>query len=47
MFYFEGELYKALNSVSEDELKVIVNFVNTNTDDIIETGDLSKKNNKK
>lgn len=38
-FYITGNLYQALNAVPEDELKTVVNFVNKDTGEVIESGD--------
>lgn len=40
-FYIEGNIYQALNAVPEDQLRTIVNFVNKDTGEIIESGDSS------
>lgn len=40
-FYIEGNNYQALNAVPEDQLKTIVNFVNKDTGEVIESGDSS------
>lgn len=41
-FYIEGNIYQALNAVPEDQLRTIVNFVNKDTGEIIESGDSSE-----
>ncbi len=41
-FYFEGNMYQALNAVSEDQIKTIVNFKNKDSGEIIESGDSSQ-----
>lgn len=38
-FYIEGNMYQTLNAVPEAELKTIVNFINKDTGEIIESGD--------
>lgn len=42
--YIAGNIYQALNTVPEDQIKTIVNFVNKDTGEIIETGDSSEMN---
>ena len=42
--YIAGNVYQALNAVPENQIKTIVNFVNKDTGEIIETGDSSKMN---
>lgn len=42
--YIAGNVYQALNAVLENQIKTIVNFVNKDTGEIIETGDSSKMN---
>lgn len=44
-FYFSGMMYQAFNAVPEDEVKVIVNFVDKNTGEIIKSGDSSNLSN--
>lgn len=41
-FYIQGNMYQALNAVPTDQLKTIVNFVNKDTGDVIETADSSQ-----
>lgn len=41
IFYLEGNIYQALNTVPEDQIKTIVNFKNKDTGEIIESGDSS------
>lgn len=38
-FYVIGNMYQALNAVPENELKTVVNFVNKDTGEVIESGD--------
>lgn len=38
-FYIMGNIYQALNAVPEDNLNTVVNFINKDTDEIIQTGD--------
>lgn len=40
-FYMEGNIYQALNAVPEDQLKTVVNFVNKDSGEVIESGDSS------
>lgn len=42
--HIAGNVYQALNAVPENQIKTIVNFVNKDTGEIIETGDSSKMN---
>lgn len=42
--YIGGNVYQALNAAPEDQIKTIVNFVNKDTGEIIETGDSSEMN---
>ena len=42
--YIAGNIYQALNAVPEDQIKTIVNFVNKDTGEVIETGDSSEMN---
>ena len=42
--HIAGNVYQALNAVPEDQIKTIVNFVDKDTGEIIETGDSSKMN---
>lgn len=37
--YLSGNMYQALNAVPENELKTVVNFVNKDTGEVIESGD--------
>lgn len=41
-FYMYGNFYQAVNGVPENELKTIVNFVDMNSGEILNTGDSSK-----
>lgn len=43
--YISGNVYQALNATPEDQIKTIVNFVDKDTGEIIETGDSSEMNN--
>lgn len=38
-FYVMGNMYQALNAVPETEIKTVVNFVNKDTGEVIESGD--------
>lgn len=40
-FYLHGDIYQTFNAVPEEQLKTIVNFVNKDTDEIIESLDSS------
>lgn len=40
-FYFGGNIYQALNAVPEDQIKTILNFIDKDTGEIIETADFS------
>lgn len=40
-FYMEGNIYQALNAVPEDQIKTVVNFVNKDTGEVVESGDSS------
>lgn len=42
--YVSGNVYQALNATPEDQIKTIVNFVDKDTGEIIETGDSSEMN---
>lgn len=44
-FYFSGMMYQAFNAVPEDDIKVVVNFVDKNTGEIIKSGDSSELSN--
>lgn len=44
-FYFSGMMYQAFNAVPEDNIKVIVNFVDKNTGEVIKSGDSSNLSN--
>lgn len=41
-YYFMGNIYQALNAVPESELKTVVNFIDKDSGEIIESGDSSK-----
>ncbi|VYT67617.1 hypothetical protein [Clostridium tertium] len=41
-FYLSGNIYQAMNSVDECNIKTIVNFIDKNTNEVIESGDSSK-----
>lgn len=41
-FYFHGDIYQAFNAVPEEQLKTIVNFVDKDTGEVIESLDSSK-----
>lgn len=43
--YISGNVYQALNATPEDQIKTIVNFVDKDTGEVIETGDSSEMNN--
>jgi len=43
-FYLQGNIYQSLNAVSSDKIKTIVNFIDKDTGDIIESGDSSALN---
>lgn len=38
-FYVMGNMYQALNAVPESDIKTVVNFVNKDTGEVIESGD--------
>lgn len=38
-FYVYGNMYQALNAVPESDLKTVVNFINKDTGEVIESGD--------
>ena len=40
--YIQGNLYQAFNAVPADQIKTVVNFVNKDTGEIIESGDSSQ-----
>lgn len=40
--YIQGNLYQAFNTVPADQIKTVVNFVNKDTGEIIESGDSSQ-----
>lgn len=42
--YIGGNVYQALNATPEDQIKTIVNFVDKDTGEVIETGDSSEMN---
>ena len=42
--YISGNVYQALNATPEDQIKTIVNFVDKDTGEVIETGDSSEMN---
>lgn len=41
-YYFMGNIYQALNAVPENELKTVVNFIDKDSGEIIESGDSTK-----
>lgn len=41
VFYMEGGIYQSLNAVPEDQVNTVVNFVNKDTGEVIESGDSS------
>lgn len=43
-FYVMGNLYQAFNAVPENELKTVVNFINKETGEVIESGDSTALN---
>lgn len=43
-FYMYGNMYQALNTVPENELKTVVNFINKDTGEVIESGDSTALN---
>lgn len=40
-FYLEGNIYQTFNAVPSEQVKTVVNFVNKDTDEVIESGDSS------
>lgn len=43
-FYMVGNMYQAMNAVPESEIKTVVNFVDKDTGEVIESGDSSELN---
>lgn len=43
-FYMVGNMYQAMNAVPESEIKTVVNFIDKDTGEVIESGDSSEVN---
>lgn len=44
-FYMAGNMYQAMNAVPESEIKTVVNFIDKDTGEVIESGDSSELDN--
>ena len=44
-FYIQGNMYQAFNAVPSDQIKTVVNFVNKDTKEVIESGDSTQMEN--